>query len=719
MSQGVPLPKGAVRDVKQLLLRDAEGRPVALQARPLASWDDGSIMFAFLQWQCDVVHDAPAAFTLELSGGQATPLPETPVALTERDGRIEIDNGPLHAKIDRDKDGRPRLELTRGGRAVLSGTLDLWTRDVEGNLYHGALDGSRVVDAGPLVGSIELTGRHVSPEGNVFLDYTLRLRFDASGDEIELVHTFLNLGDEPDGVPIGEIGLRLPRFAVNGPSAHVVCQHASGRKSYPRLAEFPEDAVINIGPTGARIADLDSLREDTTGYPPYLMNNRDLVYPWIGLRAPTWSGVVLIEEGRENWPKRLAVSDGAVEYHLWPAESKLHNLRQGMARHHHLRLSFFAPDTPANTFHYYFHQVESPANVVVPFAWRQACRVFGMRYVMPWLPARYPRVEGAFLTAIERSWSTGMLGYGDDPNSGYDYSNVGLGKDIVWINNEHDFTSQAVIQTWRSGRPAAWRSARLAAEHQIDVDFVRKSDDPWKVGGIPAHCAQHTTASVYPSHTWAEGLLQYYVTSGDERALEVAESLGRNLCKYVEEFMDVLDVESRMPGWALIALTALIEVTRNERCLRAAEAIRDHIKTAVDEVGTYDSAGMGYATGTLLTGLGNLHRVTGDAEALRVMLTILDWHLVHGRNATGVAWSDDQLLPYNLNLTLPAYAYAYHATGDRKYLDYGLAFLRFTGPPGAIGDVRGGAKQYRTYMPFLLLAHEAGVLDELERMPVP
>ena len=57
------------------------------------------------------------------------------------------------------------------------------------------------------------------------------------------------------------------------------------------------------------------------------------------------------------------------------------------------------------------------------------------------------------------------------------------------------------------------------------------------------------------------------------------------------------------------------------------------------------------------------------------------------------------------------------ATGDRKYLEEGLRFLRFTGLPTRDATIRGGAKQYRSFMPFLLLAHEAGMLAELERLP--
>ena len=118
---------------------------------------------------------------------------------------------------------------------------------------------------------------------------------------------------------------------------------------------------------------------------------------------------------------------------------------------------------------------------------------------------------------------------------------------------------------------------------------------------------------------------------------------------------------------------------------------------------------------TLITGLGQLHRVANDQDALDVMLRIMDWHMENRRSSVGIVWNEQQLGPYNLNLTLPAYAYAYHATGEKKYLDEGLTLLRFTGPPGHVSDIRGGSKQYRTYMPFLKAAHDAGTLDELEK----
>jgi hypothetical protein len=122
---------------------------------------------------------------------------------------------------------------------------------------------------------------------------------------------------------------------------------------------------------------------------------------------------------------------------------------------------------------------------------------------------------------------------------------------------------------------------------------------------------------------------------------------------------------------------------------------------------------MDYGTGTVLTGLANLHRTAGDDRTLKLILSIIDWHLEHGRNALGIAWCD-QLQPYHLNLTLPAYAYAYHVTSNEKYRDAGLELLLFTGPPPSDPSVRVAGKCYRTYVPFLKVAHEAGVLDKLE-----
>jgi len=717
VGRGVPMPKGIVKNPDELALRNSKDEIIPRQVRPLAFWPDGSVMFAHVAWQTNVAHDNPAHFTLMLSGGDKSPAPENPINIKEEGDKIAIDNGPLTTTFS-NENNTPNMALALNGTPVFGGNIELWTVDKDGQSYTGALDGAesiRVIESGPLVGVVEISGKHRNESNAVFLDYVLRFRFDAGLPKMEVSHTLINMGDEPDGVAVGEIGLRLPKFA-DGELSHAVCQTASGIDSFPVLREFPEDVEINVTPTGIRIADRTPFREDTTEYPPYLFKVLDFVTPWIGVRSKNWSLMTQIYEAKENQPKKICSRGGQLEYHLWPKDSDLQVLRQGMARTHRVNINFLKPDAPAIDMHVLHHQLETPPNVVVPFEWYQHCEVFGMQHTMSWMPKRYPFIEGRLMNMIERSWIPGMLNYGDDSDVGYSASYALVGNPgNVWINNEHDFMSQAVIQFWRSGRRDAWKSARVSAEHQIDVDFVRKSDDPWKVGGIPAHCREHTTSAVYPSHCWTEGLLQYYLTSGDDRALEVAKGIGRNICKYVEERYQILATESRMRGWALIALDALIEITHDERCLRAARKIESEIRSFIERTGRDMHTEMNYGLGTVCTGLANLHRITNDENTLKLLLTILDFHIENQPKVNPFGLIADTFR-YPLNLTLPGWAYAYHVTGKKKYLKAGIEHFLYTGPPpNNQTSVRGQGKCYRTYMPFLKVAHETGDLAKMEK----
>jgi hypothetical protein len=716
VGRGVPLPAGKVTDLSVLRLIDAAGTAVPTQTRSLASWPDGSVMFVHLSFQADLANDAPAAFELRFDGTGDTPAAKNPVTVEQTDTCTSVDNGVARIEIGTANE-HPTLRMTVGDAAVFDGLLDVWTANADGARFSGTVDDVRVTQSGPITAIVEVSGRHRDAGGEVFLDYLVELRLDAGRADLRMAHTFLNMGDEADGVVVGEVGVRLS--SAGEKVTHVVNQVGSGQWSFPRMYEVAEDVEINIDGAGGRLANVASLREDTSEYPPYLMHNRDLVKQYIGMRGNGWAAVATLHEATENCPKRITATGGDIVFHMWPHDAKLPVLRQGMARRHETTIAILPADVSAVEMHKVYHQWQAPANVTIPFPWFQQCRVLGMEYTLDWMPLRYRHLEANLAATIERTWVTGMFAYGDDPCSSYGdvYALTGLGDHAVWINNEHDFMAQAVTQYWRSNRPGAWRSARVSAQHQVDVDFVRRSDDLWKVGGIPAHSAGHTSASVYPSHTWTEGLLQYYLTSGDDRALEVACSLARNLCKYVEEGIEALRIEDRMIGWALIALNGVIEITGDERCLRAAQTMRDEVAEVVARNGTYDCTGMGYGTGTVLSGLTGLHRITGDAVALELVVTILDWHMTNSRNDVGTAWGD-QLEPYDLNLTLPVYAYLWYNTGERRFLEEGIDFFRFTGAPVAAGgQVRSAGKHYRTYIGFLKMAHDAGVLEQMTEPP--
>ena len=108
---------------------------------------------------------------------------------------------------------------------------------------------------------------------------------------------------------------------------------------------------------------------------------------------------------------------------------------------------------------------------------------------------------------------------------------------------------------------------RWAVRHNIDIDFVSYSDHRWHHRATPAHSAHHNTTGAYPSHFWTQGLLQYYLLTGDRDALEVATALGD---KTIENFHhpELRKIQwgfNREIGWGLLALVALVEITGEKR----------------------------------------------------------------------------------------------------------------------------------------------------------
>jgi hypothetical protein len=93
-------------------------------------------------------------------------------------------------------------------------------------------------------------------------------------------------------------------------------------------------------------------------------------------------------------------------------------------------------------------------------------------------------------------------------------------------NLEYDFVAVAAKEYARTGNYQLFKLCRSSAEHMMHTDFIAASSDPWKEGGIAAHCVKHTSGSCYPSHMWGEGLTLYYQLTGDRYALHVARRGG-------------------------------------------------------------------------------------------------------------------------------------------------------------------------------------------------
>ena len=98
LTRGVALPGGAVHDAQALRLECEDGRAVPIQLRPLSHWRDGSIKWVLIDFQTDLPAEGESIFTLGWNGG-GTASVETPICVTESDGRISVCTGTLRFGI--------------------------------------------------------------------------------------------------------------------------------------------------------------------------------------------------------------------------------------------------------------------------------------------------------------------------------------------------------------------------------------------------------------------------------------------------------------------------------------------------------------------------------------------------------------------------------------------------------------------------------------------
>ncbi|MGH9630809.1 MAG: hypothetical protein ACRD7E_21050, partial [Bryobacteraceae bacterium] len=188
---GVPLPRGALREVSQLRLYDPEGNVVPAAFRVANRWwDEAQTQVAPIQWiHGDFFADVPAGgrvvYRLRNSGVPAVPPPARLRVQTEEDS-IKVDTGPLQFTVHRKG---PFLD------APGLGSTDFRLRSAERIYKAGNQEDSRleVEEENPLRIVLKRTGSHTwVDKKDRALDYVLRIIAYAGQPHIRLVYSFIN-----------------------------------------------------------------------------------------------------------------------------------------------------------------------------------------------------------------------------------------------------------------------------------------------------------------------------------------------------------------------------------------------------------------------------------------------------------------------------------------------------------------------------------------------
>jgi hypothetical protein len=754
----VPLPQGLVRQpARELVLADEQDRDCRAQWRVLSTWPDGTARFALLDYAAD---ELPPRTTRRLvlreRSRRETPAPRRPlIRVRQTDDRLTVDTGRLAWSFSRSRFSLGEAIRAHGRDWIRGEASDLLVTDELGFTYR-ASEGAYTIaleESGPHRVIVRIEGSHGRGEQR-FMDYLLRLHFTAGGSQVLLQHHIRNRHAGREGRVFQRTWLE-GGLDVGGGAVRRILHLSRGLHSQQAPLEVPERVDLDTDiwpveitpskyrcPTAARqlawsgpatrIRNGASLREseDDICESIHEKNPRRAVAGdrrhcagLVDLHEPGAGGLLMrVLNPEADCPYHLGSERNRFEIGFLPENGETYWFGEGMGKSRDLLLNFH-DDTlaPLDLFHESANL--SYPGVVSPGAQAYRDAAFAdLHRTLPFQPNKYVMLESKIdlfkLAQNGRLWprAIGWMDYGDE------YGHRGnLPQQNVWqmINNEEDYLYCTMIDAWRRG--GAVGSVAMA-RHLMDIDYIDYSADPRRNGATCPHSEHHVRGEVYPSHQWCQGLLYYYLATGDEEALRISRRIGDCLCWWITGPQRyALRGSGRETAWPLLSLAALYEVTHEPRYREAALVVVDDMIAIQREHGqvVWESPlGSGIFSPYMLTmsfnGVWDVWAATGEPRALQLWKDITrpvlerladpgDWGYVVFRN-----W------PIKV-ADLTVLARWYELTGDRAYIDLGRNGLRLilSGAPQLDNQFLSWfAMWYRHIILYLRYADELGLIDD-------
>lgn len=636
VAAGLPFPRGVVRDVATLTLRDSGGRPVPIQVQVLDRWADGSVRWALVvalaSWEGT---ETPCWLSFGDSIA-AEPTAGPRVSVEERDGGVEMDTGVA------------RFACKAGGAFPFDRVTD--TAGVP--LLDTARTVLRLVGADGVAGRVVIDAVSVEERGPVRAAVRWRGRLTRAGDsrwiEIDaLAHVFAGLSvarlsltlrnPRPAAHPgnfweLGDAGSVLLREASlhlvlsgTGNSA-VACsvdassplapfespfelyQESSGGARWDSPAHVNREGRVPMRLRGYR---LRSGSVDTTGLraDPVLVATRGSAALAVTMPA-FW----------QNFPRALEARGDTVVCGMWPAAfPDSHELQGGEQKTHELALCFGedpVSDTPLDW-------CRAPALLRADPAWY--CRSGAVPHIEPeagdsdeaYRNLVHAAIDGdeSFVAGREAADEYGWRHFGDiyanheavRHDAGQTPRQAGGGGPLIsHYNNQYDAIAGLALQFLRTGDRRWWAHMAELAAHVRDIDVYRTDGDKAAYSGGPFWHTVHyvdtgrSTHRAYPradgvpgggpsnEHNYTSGLLLHYWLTGDPRSRETVVALA--------DWVRRIDDGARSPfRWLAGGATGLASSTRDV---------------------AYHGPGRGAANS--VNALLDAHRLTGDAGSLEM-----------------------------------------------------------------------------------------------------
>ncbi|MFQ5808705.1 MAG: hypothetical protein ACE5JM_03710, partial [Armatimonadota bacterium] len=647
VTTGLPFPRGCIGDESNVRLLDASGDEAPCQARVTCRWPDGSVRWVLLDFQADLEAGVGAQFAVEYgSEVRRGPAPEG-IDVTRGDGALTVDTGAVRVSFDRDGSGLMReialrdeggtlTPITRGGAPPV---VKLVGEDGKTYTTLSAPEEVLVEEAGPLRAVVLLKGRHRDEQGKGLFAYEVRAHLYAGKPYFRLFYTWGNNWSESTFYNLDSVVLHIPvagdarkyLIAGDGPRRGKLADGRSvGLAQYfSTRSEWRENGAA-VGGGGRALGCVD-LAGSTSGLG---VATRDFWhhYPKSVEAAPGEIRIGICPPLREDlYADCTALEEIRLYYYLKTGKYKL---KEGVSKRHELLLHPHGGDGAEESVRLAAALNDPPLAFATP-EWYCDSGAFGE--VLPATSGSFPTYERSVLEATkgyliqrEERQEYGMLNYGDWWGE----------RRVNWGNIEYD-TQHAFLLHWiRSGDRRLFGPGEQACRHNMDVDMVRYSSDPSRIGAVYVHCMGHTgeyftepyegsgipRGGISVSHTWTEGYLDYYLVTGDRRALEAAMLVADH---YNGAYMNDYDFQGgiRSAGWHVMLLAAVYGATLDPYYRNAMQIIMERVLERQDpDTGGWERqmvpghchclprhrGNAGFMLGVLFSSMRRYHWITGD-----------------------------------------------------------------------------------------------------------
>jgi hypothetical protein len=574
---GIPFARGELREPRVRLVDD-RGAPLPCQARPLAHWYDGSIKWLLVDTQVSLGPDQQAKLRLQ----PGAPAPGTRrIKVEENPAEVVVHTGaarfvfsrtafscPAAAWLDLDGDGTCETQAAGAGSEFVCDVQhegpgapneENWLRDAGAGpreRFGATVAGDYTVvveHAHDLRAVIRLSGWLTNSTGRRLIQYVIRAHAYAGRTELKLCPTVVYAGKAKEDF-IRALSLRFPTvaatdWALGGQKRHQGKLHEAGDV---RLCAIGPEKIYHLSPydqdKSVRYTVTQDGREIGSGLEPA---------GWARLSGSTTGLDLAVRDFWQMHPKEIALQRDAVTLYLWPESgNKVLDLRRRYDEventyHYDLSLWPYGGEGVGVTHEVLLRYGRAGDDTAAALSatlnrslWLQCAPqyyadtgVFGR--FLPVDRQRFPHLEAkqdVGVAWIQRNqqqfhWD-GLLDYGDTLFHGYNTpSHYGYVAPkgwcsrgyVGWLNDDGGLTHALFIQALRSGDYDTFRTATAMARHSMDVDTCHYcAAEPRSVGGGHRHDQQHWGNGTRGYGTATHGIIDDYLLTGNERALDVA-----------------------------------------------------------------------------------------------------------------------------------------------------------------------------------------------------